>query len=115
MNSIHLFCAQLNSLRLLLYPQTAHVRVGKIIAFEKQSLVPVHGQRLSKAISKVEVSRMAAAASECSVGIASQLSMSSCNRFDLNFCFAQQLIKAPTQRWTVVAINNDGSFQPICR
>ena len=98
-----------------LYSGSTHVRAGKIIALEQECIVPLHGQSISKAVPKVEVSRMTATASKGTIGLSRQLRLPRCNRLDFNGGLTQQCIKAAAERGTAIAVNYNSSFQPVCR
>src|ERR1035437_2093798 len=89
--------------------------MGKVLAFEEERFVPLHGQRIGKAIPKVEVCRVPAAPSEGSVSLPCQLCLLRRDWLDLDPCLAQKLIKAAAQRGTAIAAHHNGSFKPVCR
>jgi hypothetical protein len=78
--------------------------MGKVLAFEQEWFVPLHGQSIRKAVPKVEVSRVTAAASESAVRLSRELCLLRRHRFNLDGCLAQQFIKATAQRGAAIAV-----------
>src|ERR1700732_1570499 len=86
------------------------VRMAEVITFEQQTLAFFLGERIRKAIAKIETGSMPALA-EIAISIAGDLRLIDGCWLDHNARFAKKIVESTARYRVTPTINHNGSFQ----
>ncbi len=89
--------------------------MAKISAYEQQRFTGGLGERVGKAIAKIQLCRMSAAFTEIPISVPGQPGLNFADRFDVDAGRFEQVIKAAAGDWITAAVDDHRGFDKIHR